>query len=266
MSPTPKPRTGVEHGRFWGARARDWANTVEPMMRSVYETVFARVGLAPGMDYLDVGCGAGFAASLAAGRGARVSGLDAAESMLAVARERVPAGDFRVGDIEELPFPDHAFDRVTGFNSFQFAANPQTALAQARRVAKPAAMVAIVTWDRPEDMEAALLLSALKPLLPPMPPGAPGPFALSDDAMLRELARSADLTPIETIDLDAPMNYRDRDTALRGLRSAGGSVKAAELAGSEAVDRAFSAALEPYRRPDGSYRVGARFRCLLTRA
>ena len=52
MSPTRGPRIGVEHGRIWGARTRDWANTVEPMMRPVYETVFARIGLASGMDYL----------------------------------------------------------------------------------------------------------------------------------------------------------------------------------------------------------------------
>jgi hypothetical protein len=37
-------------------------------------------------------------------RGALVSGIDAAEGLVAIARERVPDGDFRVGDIESLPF------------------------------------------------------------------------------------------------------------------------------------------------------------------
>lgn len=46
-----------------------------------------------------------------------------------------------------MPFPDHAFDLVTGFNSFQFAGNPAIALAEARRVAKPGAHVAIMTSE-----------------------------------------------------------------------------------------------------------------------
>jgi len=265
VSPDAKPRTAAAHGRLWGARARDWSELVEPRMQPVYEAAFARVGFGAGMRYLDVGCGAGFAARLAARRGALVSGLDAAENMLAIARERVPEGDFRLGDIEELPFPDHNFDVITGFNSFQFAGNPETAFAQARRVAKPSAMLAIVTWDRPEGMEAALLLSALKPLLPPAPAGAPSPFALSDEAVLHALVERAGLTRLETLAVDAPLIYPDLDTALRALRSAGGSAKAMELAGVEAVDGAHKGAIAPFRRADGSYRVHARFRCLFCR-
>lgn len=44
---------------------------------------------------LDMGCGLGLAAQLAAGRGAQVAGLDAAETSIAIARERTPEGDFR---------------------------------------------------------------------------------------------------------------------------------------------------------------------------
>ena len=77
------------------------------------------------------------AASIAAARGAAVSGFDAAEAMLAIARERVPAGDFRVADLEAMPFSDASFDVVTGFNAFQFAGDPVRALSEARRVARP---------------------------------------------------------------------------------------------------------------------------------
>jgi hypothetical protein len=59
------------------------------------------------------------AALLASDRGAQVSGIDAAESLLTVARERVAAADFRLGDLQDLPFADGCFDVVTGFNSFQ---------------------------------------------------------------------------------------------------------------------------------------------------
>jgi ubiquinone/menaquinone biosynthesis C-methylase UbiE len=178
----------------------------------------------------------------------------------------VPNGDFRVGELESLPFPDRTFDLVTGFNSFQYAGNPGAALAEARRVAKPGATVVIMTWGKPEGMEAASLVAALKPLLPPPPPGAPGPFALSDEATLRAFATGAGLDPAEVFDVDSPWHYRDLATALRGLGSAGVAARAMENSGEQAVDSAYAAALAAFRRPDGSYRIGATFRCLLARA
>jgi ubiquinone/menaquinone biosynthesis C-methylase UbiE len=103
-----------------------------------------------------------------------VSGVDAAEAMLSIARSRVPTGDFREGDLEELPFADESFDVVTGFNSLQYAGNPVAALREAGRVAKRGGFVVIMTFGEPEGMEVAALLTALKPLLPP-PPKDAGP-------------------------------------------------------------------------------------------
>ena len=71
-----------------------------------------------------------------------MSGLDAAEGLLDVARRRTPSGDFRQGEMEELLFADGTFDVVTDFNSFQYAADPVNALRQAGRVSKPSAKVA----------------------------------------------------------------------------------------------------------------------------
>lgn len=261
-----KPKTAEINGRLWGARAHDWANIQEGTCRPVYLAVFDRVGLRSGAVYLDAGCGAGMAAQIAAERGARVAGLDAADNLLAIARTRVPNGDFHVGELESLPFPDNTFDLVTGFNSFQYAGNPRVALAEAKRVAKPGASVVIMTWGTPEGMEAASLVAALRPLLPPPPPGAPGPFALSDETALRAFATGADLEPAEVFDVDSPWQYPDLATALTGLKSAGVAVRAIEHSSEEAVDSAYSRALGPFRQSGGTYRIGATFRCLLTRA
>ncbi|WP_299163419.1 class I SAM-dependent methyltransferase [Accumulibacter sp.] len=266
MNSESRPRTAGINARPWGARARDWADIQEGGCRPVYLAVFERVGLRSGAAYLDVGCGAGMASQIAAERGARVSGLDAAGNLLAIARERVPDGELHVGELESLPFADHSFDLVTGFNSFQFAGNPGVALAEARRVAKPGAYVVIVTWGRPEGMEAASLLAALRPLLPPPPPGAPGPFALSDENALRAFATAAGLDPAEVFDVDSPWQYPDLAVALRGLRSSGVAARAIESHGEEVVDSAHSRALLPFRQANGSYTIGARFRCLLARA
>ena len=265
--PTGQGRgTSNTNGRLWGARANDWANIQEGTCRPVYLAMFDHVGLGSGTVYLDAGCGAGMAAKIAAERGASVSGLDAADNLLAIARTRVPSGDFHVGELESLPFPDDTFDLVTGFNSFQYAGNPDIALAEAKRVARRDGTVVIMTWGEPEGMEAASLLAALRPLLPPPPPGAGGPFALSDESALRAFAAAAGLVPIEVVDVDSPWQYPDLETALRGLKSSGVGVRAIENSSEDAVDAANSEALEPFRRSDGSYRIGATFRCLIARA
>lgn len=68
-------------------------------------------GMSSGDDVVDIGCGPGTAVTLAAGRGARVTGADPAPVMLQLARiftcdrQRVR---WRQGCAEELPAPDHS--------------------------------------------------------------------------------------------------------------------------------------------------------------
>jgi SAM-dependent methyltransferase len=258
--------TSLANGKLWGEQAADWANLQEGQCRPVYEAVLTASRLSPGIRYLDAGCGAGMALQIAAGFGARVSGLDAAPALLAIAAHRVPSAHLHLGELEALPLPDRSFDLVTGFNSFQYAANPVAALREANRVARSGATVVIMTWGEPANMPAAQLVAALKPLLPPSPPGTPGPFALSDKAALSAFSISAELEPMEFLDVDSPWHYPDLATALRGLGSSGVAAKARLRSGPEAVDQAHAAALSPFRQPDGSYRIGATFRCLFTRA
>ena len=124
----------------------------------------------------------------------------------------------------------------------------------------------IVTWGKPEGMEFATFMTALKSLLPPPPTGTPGPFALSDEHALREFAAKAGLAPLEVVDVDLPFHYTDLSTALRGLTSSGNAIRTAELSSDDAVRKAYTDALEQFRQSDGSYRIGATFRCLFTQA
>ena len=263
MTDPVTPRTAEANGRLWGARARDWAEVQEAQFGAGYDDVLARAGVGPGTRLLDAGCGAGMAAQRAAGLGATVAGIDAAPLLLDIARERLPGGDFRVGDLEDLPFPDHSFDVVTGFNAFQFAGNPVRALTEARRVTRPGGIVAIMTWGRPEGMEAASVVAALRPLLPAPPPGAPGPFALSDPDLLSGFAAKAGLTPREVIEGDTYWTYPDLATALRGVNSSGVAIRAAGLVGEAAVTAAHATALAAFVQPDGSIRIGARYMAVL---
>jgi SAM-dependent methyltransferase len=264
MTASLKPQTSQVNGKLWGARALDWAAIQEATVRPVYEAVLTRTKVGARTVYLDVGCGSGMAVQLAAARGATVSGIDAAEALVDVARSRVTQGDFHIGDLELLPFADGIFDVVTGFNAFQYAANPVIALKQAARVTKPGGAVVVMTWGSPEGMQAASVLGALRPLLPP-PPGAPGPFALSDETALRDFASAAGLTPEEVFDVDSPFLYADRATALRGLNSSGVAARAMENSSEQAVTEAHAKAIAEFRQSDGSYRISAWFRCLLAR-
>lgn len=264
MASTEKiPGSAAVQGQRWGARARDWADTQEVQGRADYEAAFARLGLASETLYCDVGCASGVAALVAAQRGARVYGLDASEKLIEIARARVPSGEFRVGEMEELPFPDGMFDVVTGFRSFNYAARPVAALAEARRITRPDGRVVMTTWGTPEGMGFASLITALSPLLPPPPSPI---FALSDEGALRRLAESAGLVPLQVEQTLCTWSYPDLATALRGFASSGRAVRAIECTSEAAVDKAHAAALAPFRCDDGSYRIGGSFLMLVASA
>ena len=262
MTAPNTPRTAGTNGRLWGLRSRDWADLQEGGFRAGYVAALERGAVGAGTRYLDAGCGSGMAAALAADRGAQVTGIDASDSLLQIARDRVPQGAFQTGDLEDLPFEDDSFDVVVGFNSFQYAGNPGAALAQARRVTAPSGTVVIMTWGEPDGMEAAAIVGALKPLLPSPPPGAPGPFALSDEARLRAFAAEAGLTPLEVVDVSSPWEYESEALAVRGIGSSGVAAKAMDASGEEAVNAAHAAAIAPFVQADGRVRIGATCRLL----
>jgi SAM-dependent methyltransferase len=243
---------GVQ-GALWGRRARDWAELQEPAFRPLYTKALHELGVGHGKNLLDCGCGAGLFCRLAAGLGAQVSGIDAAEPLVAIARSRLPGADFRVGDMEELPYADEMFDMVTGFNSFQFASDPAAALREAGRVARPGGKVSVAAWGRPEDCAVAAIVRALGSFLPPPPAGTPGPFALAEPGALETFARQANLAPGDPIDVDVPFVYRDLDHALGAILSWGPAVRSAQEAGEQPLRAAVTEALQPFRQPDATY-------------
>lgn len=259
--------TAAKNSDLWGASPRDWSEVQEGQVRPLYHAVLDATRVDQYTRLLDVGCGSGMAAQLAAERGAHVAGFDATEPLLEVARERVPDGTFRSGDMEELPFPDDAFTLVTGFNSFQFAGDPVRALREAARVAEPGAPVAIAIWGRAEQCESAQVFEASSELAPPAPPGRrPGPFALSEAGALESLVEQAGLTPGESSDVETIWRYPDLDTALRGHTSSGPGTAAIRHSGIERVRETFTRALEPFADGSGGYRITNVFRYLIASA
>jgi SAM-dependent methyltransferase len=243
--------------------ARDWARFQEPHFRSNYDTVHERLKIGNGTRLLDVGCGSGGAALLASERGARVAGLDAAPDAIEVARERVPEGDFRVGDMGHLPWPDHAFDAVTSFNAFQFARNPTATLAEAARVLAPGGKVGMVIWAPREVSQQAGIMEAIGALAPPQPPDAPGPFALSSIGVAESVLAAAGLRLVESGEVPIVAVYPDAEAACRALMRGSAGIRAVQHCGEARVRQVILEVLAPFQVETGGYRIENRFRYLI---
>jgi SAM-dependent methyltransferase len=99
---------------------------------------------------VDVGCGTGNAALLAAERGARVLGIDPSERLLELARERAAqrglSADFEIGEAAALPLADGAADVVVSVFGAIFAPDARAAVREIARVCSPEGRVVLCAW------------------------------------------------------------------------------------------------------------------------
>ncbi|HEU4907871.1 MAG TPA: class I SAM-dependent methyltransferase [Propionibacteriaceae bacterium] len=256
-------------GPLFGAHAHDWAETwegPEGWGNPVYQHVLDRARIGSGTKVLDCGCGAGRFARMAADRGAKVAGIDAAEQLIAIAAERTPDGDFRTGDLEALPWPEDAFDVVTGFSAFQFADNKIQAFSEARRVSRE--LVAVVTPTRVSESGIAAVFKPLFPLFPVQALESmkgSGMFALSEAGKLDDLLAVAGLTVQDDDETDCPVGFDDTDTAVRAFVGSGPMQLAIRRSGEQAISEAVRDALTPFIEPDGRVTLPACYRAVIAK-
>jgi len=249
---------------LWSERAHDWAEVVEsevdPWLRPLYDEVLDRVAVGAGTALLDVGCGAGRFARMAADRGAGVSGIDITPAFIAIARGHSPDGDFRLGDLQSLPWPDDTFDVVTGFNSFFYAEDVGDALREAHRVARRGALLAMTAFGRPEHGDFAPVFELIADAVPAFAveadEGPPLEQFLSDAGFAVEFAEYR--PNAET--------YPDMDTLVRGYLAIGPLRHAVHAIGEDKVAEFIRSTFTPHVRPDGSVSVTDEYRLLIARA
>jgi SAM-dependent methyltransferase len=246
-------------GKLWGAAVADYAEVNEGFFLPLWEDMMAAMGVGPGSRFLDAGCGPGGGAKLAAAKGARVSGLDASDAMIAYARKRLPEGDFHIGDLEALPFEDNSFDAVMACNSVQYAENPVAALAEIRRVCSLEGKITVCTWDVAEKNEFRFAIKAINSIMPE-PPKGPGAFTLAEEGVLEALVEKGGLTVNGGGSTDAPFIYTDPETAWRGQNSAGPMQRAIEIVGEDAVREALQPVYEKQLARHGEIRFNNTFR------
>ncbi len=104
---------------------------------------------AQGALVVDVGCGAGRAVAELTGQGVRVMGIDVSDQMIALARQRWPCGEFRVGDAYALPLEDGQAAGYRADKVIHALADPARALAEARRAVASGGRIVVCgqDWD-----------------------------------------------------------------------------------------------------------------------
>jgi SAM-dependent methyltransferase len=248
---------------LWSRRPEDWSQLAEPQNAQLFEDALDAAGVTAGTAVLDIGCGSGLALSMAARRGAAVSGIDISGSLLAVARRRVPGADLREGGLDTLPFDAGAFDVAVALNALQFAFEPAAALREVQRVLRPGGQLALGQFAAPERCESTALHHAMEALIPANRKDDHAPYALSAPGALEAALGEAGLTVILDREQPGDWRYDDLEQALRGLLGSAGGARAIALAGEGRVRAAVTEGLAPFATGDGAFVMHNHFRLLV---
>jgi len=148
---------------LWQGRAGawdKWADRLAEMAARMNAPLLEAARLAPGQHVLDLASGAGQPALRVAelvGEQGEVTATDVVPEMLEAVRRRAERDGitnmrFEHADMEQLPFADGSFDRVTCRFGIMFTPDAVRALAECRRVLKPGGLAAFMVWGPEEDV------------------------------------------------------------------------------------------------------------------
>lgn len=164
---------------------------IAEQLRPAAEVVVAAAAPAEGDRVLDLGCGTGNAARLAAERGASVTGVDPAQRLLDVAAaeaaDRGLDARFRIGDAAHIPMEEKSVDVLLSVFGVIFEPDTEAAAAEIDRVTAPEGRAVISAWVPEGTMFRAvrLMRGTVMEVLGESPP--PPPFAWHEESSLREL-------------------------------------------------------------------------------
>jgi SAM-dependent methyltransferase len=150
---------------------------------------FRRLVVPKGARLLDVGCGSGQLALIAARAGAKVTGCDIATNWLQKARDRAAAEGLEItfdeGDAESLPYDDAQFDVVTSLIGAMFAPRPELVARELTRVCRPGGTIAMANWT-PGGFIGQMFKTISRHIAPS---GMPSPVLWGDEATVRDRLR-----------------------------------------------------------------------------
>ena len=216
----------------WGWRVADFATLSEPANCREYVALHHQLGVGEGDRLLDVACGAGLAIELAVAQGATCAGIDASPRLLAVARDRNPQADLRVGDMHALPWDDDTFDVVTSFRGI-WGTTPE-AVAEVYRVLAPGGRVGITVWGHIKQSAGAWALAPFTLASEPKVANQAAMVALGRPGAGEELLARFGFDAIERVDIPFVWEFADPVAYARALASTGPAYEAIQAVGEEA--------------------------------
>ncbi|HEY7603382.1 MAG TPA: methyltransferase domain-containing protein [Gaiellaceae bacterium] len=143
-----------DRGSGLSYKADAWSGAAYERIAEAFTPIHRRIADAleprPGEPFLDLACGTGGVALIAAGSGADVTGLDISADQVAKARAAAEEAGLSIrfdeGDAQALPYPDAAFVAVASAFGVIFAPDHQRAADELTRVCRQGARVAITSW------------------------------------------------------------------------------------------------------------------------
>ena len=166
-------------------------------MRSSGEELVRRIGVAPGLAVLDLGCGDGTTAIPAAQAGANVRGVDIAANLVAAGQTRAEQlgltnCSFEEGDASNLVgLDDASFDLVVTVFGAMFAPRPFDTAAEMVRVVKPGGRIVMGNWIPGDPTLVAQILRISGSYSPPPPEGFVSPVTWGVEEHIHERFKAA---------------------------------------------------------------------------
>ncbi len=220
----------------WGRKAVDFATLAEPSNCREYVAMHHRLGVDAGDRLLDVACGSGLAIELARLRGASCSGIDASARLAAVARDRNPECDIRVGDMNALPWDPASFDIVTSFRGI-WGTTPD-AVAEIHRVLRPGGRVGITVWGHLKISPGAWALAPFRLAAAEKVDNQAMMVSLGRPVAGEQVLESYGFADVERFDVPFALEFADPEVYARALASTGPAYEAIQNVGEAEFHRA----------------------------
>ncbi len=147
------PRIKQTLAATYDSLASEYERAVVPLYRPMAKRLLQFIDLRPGWQVLDAGTGTGLVALLGAprvGKSGRMTGIDASEKMLEIAREKAAKFgftqcEFRVGDLETLDFPQAQFNACLSQFALHYT-DVEKSLRELHRVLMPGGALVLQVW------------------------------------------------------------------------------------------------------------------------
>jgi SAM-dependent methyltransferase len=222
--------TVVDEG--WGRKAVDFAVLSEPGNCREYVAMHHRLGVSDRDHRVDVACGAGFAIELARARGATCSGIDASSRLVAVARDRNPDADVRVGDMHAMPWADGSFDVATSFRGV-WGTTP-AALGEIHRVLAPGGRLGLTVWGHIKASPGAWALTPFRMAAAAKVENQAAMVSLGRPGAGEDLLARYGFVDVERVAVPFAWEFSDPEMYARALASTGPAYEAMQNVGEAA--------------------------------